>query len=146
MAYCHLETNPSAQGHLPQVKYSKGMIRQLPDVTNSQAKVVQRYLSKNLSQTFDQEHWLTTALHDKVYKKMKDDWSAYLKNLGPNNYEKYSHHISGSPQRPNTVRLVATGLPKRRIGRLHIGCTVNPAARSNAVNMQPTTAEYFTVN
>lgn len=107
-------------------------IRQLSK--KSQTKTVQSYLQRNMD-CFDAERdclaptpRLGNEASEKVCGKTAKQWYQYLRSVTPNTA--VSTEPSSSRQatdrdtinhRPNTTRMVPTGHPSKRVGKLYIG-------------------------
>ena len=105
--------------------------------TTSQTKAVQSYLLRNVDcYNADQnslsplasQAFPTRGRQEKVCGKTSKEWYHYLRSVTPTNPSshqrspyKLASDYESINQRPNTTRMVATGHPCKRVGKLYMG-------------------------
>lgn len=111
------------------VRHGSSKLKTLPDTTNSQKEIVRHYLKKNIFLGYPENSaFQLPILNAKLYGKMTGDWSTCLKSMPSTD-----HYTC----RPKTTRSVATGLPNRRVSKVHVGCTVSTANRDTQLQQMP---------
>lgn len=111
------------------VRHGSSSGKSLPDTTSSQSDAVRNYLTRHIYNT-QTDIFHIPMFSAKVYERSNEDWSQPLLSSD-----------CSIISRPKTRRAVVTGLPNKRVSRLHVGCTVSAVNRGTQLQHIP---KYFT--